>query len=171
MSSDKLNLMGVPVDVDREEPARMEIETDSSRVLMSDVLQGNVPELEAEEGLQEMAANFIIAVIQYVIGDQVEPDVAAGTLRGIQSDGEKVELEVGVELDVGLTFLRNREQIRAGFELHPGEDEADVVSTFAVPMTVTGVMLSDIDYRRGMCTLLLRLKPPGDLVKGEVSDE
>lgn len=170
MSDNKLNLMGVPVDVDREEPARLAIEADNNRVLMSDTLQGNVPELEAE-GLEAMANNFIIAVVQYVVGEQTDPSVAAGTLRGIMTDGDTVELEAGVELDVGLTFLKDREQIKAGFELHPGADEEAVIKTFAVAMTVTGVRLMDIDYRRGMCTLLLQLKPPGSLVKGEVSDE
>lgn len=159
MSHDKLKLMGVPVDVAAEQPVEELIRVNNDRVLMSDTLKGNVPEIEGTE-LEEMAANYIMVVIERQLGADVTAVV--GTLRSVMCDDESVELEVNTELDEALIFIRHSEQggsdinmTVAGVELHPGEDDP---IRFDRCYLVTGCRLMDIDYRRAMCTLLLQLK-------------
>jgi hypothetical protein len=157
MSNETLNLMGIPTDVAAAEPVKL-VEPKVDRILMSDSLQGNMPELEGGQ-VEEMAASFVIVTINVDFPGKGMLGFA-GSLRSLMYDGKTVELETAVQLDDGLRFLEDPKGWLLQFVLHPGEDEP--IKRFETPHSVEGCRLMDIDYRRGMCTLLLQLKPASD---------
>ena len=156
MSSEKLNLLGIPVDA----PAILGVYDagdlpfvvpTTDRILMSESLRDEIPEVN------EAADSHIITIINSSIDE--EPTSTVGTLRGIMYDADGVELEIKTGIDDAMMYVNNSDRAIAvfQFEFHRGED----VTSFGEPhgYTVTGCRMLDIDYARKLTTLLLQLKP------------
>lgn len=132
---------------------------------MSDVLKGVLPEdVAPTDELGMMAQNYIMIVLGRTLNESDENPLI-GTLEGVMYSGNDVEIEVRVELDEALLFVRgapsvikdNKLKTSISFiELHVGEK----VTRFEprAGFSIGGVRVATIDYRRRMCTLLLNLR-------------
>jgi hypothetical protein len=130
----------------------MEMKADKSHILMSDVLKGNVPELE-NETVEMSSGKAVIAVFSKVAGNKVEGMV--GALRGVLFDVNP-EIEVRVEVEEAFKVVRTSNLQFQKFELHYGEDVIEVPG----PFIVTAARIDAIDVFDHMCTLSLNLKRP-----------
>lgn len=133
--------------------------TDNSRVLMSDVLKGNVPEIEDAQSLEKasMQAVFVIADRQF----NGKSNPMSGILRTILFDKEP-EIEFVTQLDDALMTVSTEGLAFGGFELQHGET--------SIPFTagedpkgkwyfgVRAIRILDIDIMRQTCVLALSLK-------------
>lgn len=127
----------------------MEVKADNSRVLMSDVLKGQVPELEGEaEGLEALYVHVIVALR---VGNK--QTALAGILRSVLF-GEDPELEFRVQLEEALAFVEANDMQVLGFELHHGMKVIKVPG----PLVVKAVRIDDVAFAEQLCTLSLGLK-------------
>ena len=127
----------------------MEAKADNSRVLMSDVLRGQVPELEGEDppGLEAL---YVHAIVALQVGSK--RTALAGILRGVLF-GERPELEARVQLEEALDFVRADGLQVLGFELHHGERIVEVPG----PFVVENARIDEVSVAEQLCTLSLGL--------------
>jgi hypothetical protein len=132
-------------------PNRLEVAPDPSKVLMSESLKGNVPELE--EGITpEM--QFVIAIGHRRVGAKEEALV--GSLVGVLFD-VKPEIEIKVPVDEAIAVVQAQQLSFDKFEMHYG----DKVFELPGPFTVAAARMGDFDVRTQMCVLMLSLQRTG----------
>jgi len=132
----------------------MEMKADTDRVLMSEALRGQVPELDGEPQVAPEIINRAVTVIaEKRVGDKVTAMV--GVLRGIQL-GTEVEIEFRCELAEALDVLEAQQLSFGGLELHHGERVVPVKG----PFVVKGARLDEIALDDPLCTLGLHLARP-----------
>lgn len=125
----------------------MTIRADTSRVLMSDVLNDAVI-----EGVTVDAPSYIICRIN--VKDDEEKSIV-GTLSSILLD-EHIEVEVSTLLEDGFTTLKNFTLYKiASLEISGDENGGMSIEG---PLTISAVRIEAIDYTRRMCTLLVKLQ-------------
>lgn len=131
-----------------------EIKTDSSKILMSDVLKGQVEDFD--DSIEKMEMMSIYVIVDRTIGpDKLKP--FSGILRGI-SLGIDIEIEMRMSLtDVIDIISENANSISIeGFELHQGENIIKKVFGSFVSKTIR---VDEIDVINDLCVLGLQLQP------------
>jgi hypothetical protein len=130
----------------------MELKTDPSRVLMSDVLKGQVPELEGEAGLDPVSGKHVIVVAEKVTNGSKKEGLV-GILRSVLFDVEP-EIEFRIDLTEALNIVEAQRLAFGGFELH---HEARVIP-MPGPFVVKACRIDDISAQDQLCTISLHLK-------------
>lgn len=122
-------------------------------LLMSDSLQGMVPEIE--EQLLSYEDSIIIAGIDYRTANF--KDVIAGSVVGISFEADTIKVDIRKNVGELYRFvafcLRNPEAECHGLYLQNGKDEMVLQG----PFKITSPKLTDIDHKEKTCTLGLDL--------------
>jgi hypothetical protein len=135
-----------------------EIKAETSKVLMSDVLRGRVPEDLEDEAVATAADTLQGSVISVIANVQVGRGVTTpvcGILRSVLFENEP-ELEFRLTLDDALAMVSTEGLQFLGFELHYGDKQIKSPG----PYTIKGARIDDIDAANGLCVLSLGLKRP-----------
>lgn len=130
----------------------MEMKANTSNVLMSEALRGQVPELEDEQVVDAFRGKHVVVVTEKVIGGKAEGMV--GILRGIML-GVDPEIELRCELKEALEILRANSLSFTKFELHHGEE---TIIPIPGPFIVKAARIDEIDVMEQVCTLGLHLQ-------------
>lgn len=132
----------------------MEMKFDNSHVLMSEVLRGQVPSLEGEHPVDQLAHQHVVVIAEKVVGGKAEGMV--GILRGILL-GTDPEIEFRAELREALEILKATNLSFNRFELHLGES---LVVPIPGPFIVKAARIDEISPSDQLCTLGLHLSRP-----------
>jgi hypothetical protein len=130
----------------------MEMKADTTHVLMSDVLRGNVPELEDVASSHDETKRVLVVFDKVVSGRE---EGLVGILRGVLFDASP-EVECRVPLEEAFAVVQAQGLSFQRFTLHNGEDVIEVPG----PFLVAAARIDDIDNPNGTCTLSLHLKRP-----------
>ncbi len=125
-------------------------EPDNTRVLMSEQLRGQVPELEDDQ-LEMLSNKFVYVVAARRFAEKSAP--MSGILKTILLDKEP-EIEFVVELGEALISIKTDGLYFDGFELHHGEETVEIPG----PFNVKAARIHDIDAIRQTCVFALSLK-------------
>ncbi len=118
---------------------------------MSEVLRGQVPDLEGEPQVTPELLNKTVTVVAELrIGDKTTAMI--GVLRGVQL-GTEVEIEFRCDLTEALDVLEAKQLSFGKIELHHGERIVPIVG----PFVVKGARLDEITFDDPLCTLGLHL--------------
>lgn len=128
----------------------MELKADPSRVLMSDMLKGQVPDLDSEV-FDNLAGGGIYVVIDRRVAGQQLP--LSGVLRSVLFD-EVPELEMRVELAEALAVVQANELSFEGVELQHGEK---TTVQMPGPFKIKAARIQEIDVPNQLCVLALQL--------------
>lgn len=128
----------------------MEMKADPSHVLMSDVLKGQVPELEGEAPADPFRGKHVVVVAEKIVAGKREGMV--GILRGILFDKDP-EIDFRVDLVEALNIVEANQLAFGGFELHHEER----VIRIPGPFIVKAARIDDISVPDQLCTLSLGL--------------
>jgi hypothetical protein len=128
-----------------------EVKAIPDRLLMSRVLEGNVPELEGDSYLNNHEQPITVIAGRYIAGNLL-PFV--GVLKSILFNSMSPEIEFKVELDEAFAIVEADDISFSKFELHYGERIVPVVG----PFLITDVRISDIDTKSQMCSIHIGLK-------------
>jgi hypothetical protein len=128
-------------------PNRLEVQPDTSKVLMSESLRGTVPDLE--EGVAP-DVQFVIAIGHRKVGNKEEPLV--GSLVGVLFD-QKPEIEIKVTVEEAINVIEAQNLSFEKFEMHHGERIFELVG----PFSVSAARMQDFDVATQMCVLMLSL--------------
>lgn len=128
----------------------MELKPDPSRILMSDALKGQLPELESEIA-DQLHGQYVHVVADRRIGGQQLP--LAGLLRTVLFDTHP-EIEFKVELSEALATVKANDLSFEGFELQHGEE---TTLNIPGPFAVKAARLQEIDPTTQTCVLALQL--------------
>ena len=132
-------------------PNQIEVQPDTSNILMSDVLKGNVPALD-ETTVEAMPQDrHVVVVADKVTASKREGLV--GILRGVLFDADP-EIGFRVELDEAMKLIEEPGVSFASFELHHGER----VVKMPGPFTIKTARIDDISAQDQLCTISLQLK-------------
>lgn len=118
---------------------------------MSEVLRGQVPELE-EHPVDVLRGKHVVVVTEKIIGDKAEGMV--GILRGVLL-GPDPEIEFRCELKEALEILKANSLSFTRFELHHGEE---TVVPIPGPFIVKAARIDEISVDEQVCTLGLHLQ-------------
>lgn len=129
----------------------MEMKAKTDHILMSEVLRGQVPELEGVHPVEQTEIKHVVLICERVIAGNV--DGMVGILRGILL-GQDPEIEFRADLRESLEILRASNLIFNRFELHYGED---VVIPIPGPFIVKAARIDEISPTDHLCTLGLHL--------------
>lgn len=130
---------------------------------MSDVLRGQIPELEEEVNDAELAAELdeasqqhIVVVIQYCHDEnESKVETVVGIFKGIHVN-EKPEVELRADVTTAFEILERRQLVRfLNFEVHHGEK---TVFTLKGPYRPIAVRVDEINVVDQICTLGLHLE-------------
>ena len=145
--------------MDKENKETKLVITDPSRLLMSDVLKGHVPDMESDSGLSEMASNYVLVILDRVING-VDNKPISGILEGFMVRSDELEVEVKITLDDALDLIEPGIEVTFNScQLHSGERVIEHVPPHPRPCyTLGGVRFSSIDYRHRMCVVILNLR-------------
>ena len=128
-----------------------EVRADPSRILMSDALRGQLPELESEMA-EHMQGQYVHVVADRRIGGQQLP--LAGLLRTVLFDTSP-EIEFKVELAEALATVKANDLSFGSFELQHGEE---TTLQMPGPFTVKAARIQEIDPMTQTCVLALQLQ-------------
>jgi len=122
--------------------------------LMSDVLRGQIPELEEEiqTQIEDMSSKFV-SVVAHVKDNTHRPRAFTGMLRSVLFEVEP-EIEIRVELSLALDIVEAAGLVFERFELHHG----DRMVPMAGPYVPKAARIQDIDVADQLCTIALGLK-------------
>lgn len=126
------------------------MKADSSHILMSEVLKGQIPDLDGEQ-IDELRNKHITIVAGKTVGAKIEPMV--GILRGIHL-GQNPEIEFRCEIKEALDVIEASQLSFSGFELHHGEDR---IVQIPGPFVVKAARIDEIVIQDQLCTLGLHL--------------
>lgn len=129
----------------------MELKSDPSKILMSDALRGQLPELESDM-VTQLQGQYVHVIADRRVGGQSMP--LAGLLRSVLLDVQP-EIEIKVEMSEALKTIKATDLSFEFFELQYGEDE-DV--TLPGPFTVKAARIQEIDPVTQTCVLALHLQ-------------
>lgn len=130
----------------------MEMKANPNNVLMSDVLKGQVPELENELPIDQVHGKHVVVIAQRTIGDRT--DGMVGILRGLLL-GESPEIEFRCEIKEALEVMQANSLSFSKFELHHG---VDTVVPIPGPFIVKAARIDEISAQDQVCTLGLHLQ-------------
>lgn len=127
----------------------MEVKADTSRVLMSDVLKGQLPEHESNI-VDQLEAQYIHVVADRYISNQSKPLV--GLLRTVLFDTSP-EIEIKIEISEALATVKAEQLVFNGFELQHGDETLQMPG----PFNVKAARIQEIDPATQTCVLALHL--------------
>ena len=130
----------------------MEMHADPSHVLMSDVLKGQVSELD-DVTVEQLKSEHVIVIGDMCIGPK--RTAIMGILRGVLFDVDP-EIEFRINLEEALGIIQASELSFAKFQLHHGVRIVEMPG----PFLVKAARLDEIDATTQLCTLGLHLKKP-----------
>lgn len=128
---------------------KLSMNVDKSHVLMSDVLRGQVPELEGEERETDQAEHVVV-IAQKIVGPLKEALI--GVLRGIHL-GSEPEIEFRIDLSEAMSLISAKDLSFAGFELH----HKTTVIPIPGPFTIKAARIDEISPIEQLCTIGLQL--------------
>lgn len=128
----------------------MEIKADPGNVLMSDVLKGNVADIDPDQ-LDELQGRYVLAVIDRTAQGQRVP--ITGIMLSVLFD-LKPEIEVKVELNEALDLIEAKDQVINLIDLHHGER----IVPLKGPFKVAAARIQEVDPKVQMCVLHLQLE-------------
>lgn len=128
----------------------MELKPNVSRILMSDILKDQVPELESD-AVDELQKQYVHVIADRRIGGQQVP--IAGLLVAVLFDITP-ELEFRVELGEALATVKAEQLSIHSFELQHG----DVTVPVPGPFMVKAARIQDVDVFNQTCVLSLQLQ-------------
>ena len=137
---------------------KTELRAETSKVLMSDILRGRVPEEledEAMAGAVEALEKSVISVVANVQVGSGKATAVTGILQSVLFENEP-ELEFKLVLDDALAIVEAQQLQFLGFELHYGERVVKVPG----PLIIKGARIDQIDTAHGLCVLSLGFKRP-----------
>lgn len=128
----------------------MEMKTNTSKVLMSETLKGQINELD-QELYDDLINNGVFVTIKYQsITDKKE---VSGVLRSVLFD-ETPELELRIEISSALSIVKTNNLTISNFQLQHGEIETVDVPG---PFIVKAARIEDLDVPNQLCVLSLQL--------------
>lgn len=128
-----------------------EARADTARILMSEALRGQLPELESEMA-EQLRGQYVHVLAARRVGGQQLPLV--GLLRTVLFDTHP-EIEFKVELSEALATVKANDLSFDGFELQHGEETTlDIPG----PFTVKAARIQEIDPATQTCVLALQLQ-------------
>lgn len=132
---------------------KLSITPNVDRVLMSDTLKGQVPELDDENvtDFDEIQSHHVIVVADKIVNNQRTGLV--GVLRGLTLGAES-EIQFRIDLDEALDIIDAPGLAFGGFELCHGEKKSVKIQG---PFNVKSARLEDISVQDQLCTLGLHL--------------
>jgi O-succinylbenzoate synthase len=130
----------------------MEMKPNTSRVLMSDVLKGQVPDFD-EEVVEQLNGKHVILVAEVHVGAKTQG--VTGLLRGVMF-GANPEVEFRLDLEEALSIIEAQGLSFGKFELHHGER----IVALPGPFVVVQARIDDISAQDQLCTMWLQLKRP-----------
>jgi len=133
----------------------MEMKADSSQVLMSDVLKGNVPELDGDAPVDQYQGKHVIVIAEKMTGGGNKVEGLVGILRGILFDVDP-EIEFRIDLKEALDIVEAQQLQFNRFELHHEERVIQIQG----PFIVKAARIDDISAQDQLCTISLHLKKP-----------
>jgi len=119
-------------------------------VLMSDVLKGQVPDLD-DDVIDEQRNLRVIVIGEMIIGSS--RSAITGILRGVLFDVDP-EIEIRVDLSEAMGLIQASQLSFGGFELHHGTK----IINMPGPFLVKAARLDEISPETQLCTLGLHLK-------------
>lgn len=130
---------------------KMSMNANTERVLMSEVLMGQVPELEGEERPDTLEGKHVIVIAEKYVG--ATKTGLIGVLRGIHL-GVEPEIEFRIDLSEALGIMSATALTFGGFELH---HEQKVAVSIPGPFIVKACRVDEIDPGTQLCTIGLHL--------------
>lgn len=128
----------------------LEVRADPTHVLMSDVLKGQVPEVESEF-IEHAAQQHVIVIAEYATG--ASRSSVVGILRGVLF-GPEPEIAFCVNLKEALDIIDTSGLTFGGFELHHGER----IVKMPGPFCTKEARIDEINPNEQLCTLGLHLR-------------
>lgn len=129
----------------------MELKADPSKILMSETLKGQLPDL-GDEVFDNLANGGIYVVMDRRVAKQQQP--LAGVLRSVLFDVVP-EVEMRVELAEALAVVQAQDLVIEGVELQHGEE---TTVKMPGPFTVKAARIQEIDVPAQLCVLALQLQ-------------
>ena len=137
----------------------MEAKPDTSRILMSEVLKGQVPEL-GDSNFAEIAAGMVTVVADRIVGQQSVPLV--GIMHSVLFDAQP-EIEFRVALSEAFDIVEATDLHFNDIDMHHGTR----IIKLRGPFQVSAARIQEIDSSGQVCTLMLSLKRlVGDKLRG-----
>jgi len=130
---------------------KLTMHANTSHVLMSDSLRGQVPELEGEERPDPFQGKHVVVIAEKVVGNSTSGLI--GVLRGIHL-GVEPEIEFRIDLGEALGLIQAQDLSFTGFELHHGES---TVVKIPGPFIVKAARIDEISPADQLCTIGLHL--------------
>lgn len=132
----------------------------TSRLMMSDSLQGMVPQLE-DEALEKYSDSFVVGVLE-LDPQQFIDSPLVGSLVGLAVE-EITKFDVKTSISAAYAILKmatmNAKIICNAFQFHLGPDVTRVVG----PFFLQSPRMIDLDHDRKTCTLAVDLVKIVDL--------
>src|SRR3990167_7159243 len=126
---------------------KLTMNVNTSQVLMSDALRGQIPELEGEERPDPFEGKHVVVVAQKIVGQKESGLI--GVLRGIHL-GDEPEIEFRIDLTEALGLVQAQNLSFGGFELHHGES---TVVKIPGPFIVKAARIDEISPADQLCTI------------------
>lgn len=128
----------------------MEAITDASKILMSDILKGNVEEIE-EQNIDDLKNRFITCVL--ITKDPKHVESLVGSISSFLFD-EHYELEIRVIMEDAFVTMKHWRDLKfKTLTLHYGTDFIDIEQT----LTISAIRIQEIDPGRQTCVLAMKL--------------
>jgi len=123
----------------------------SSRLLMSEEIQGMVPQLE-DDAFQKFEDAFIVGVLEIALDDSP----LVGNITGLAID-DNVKFDFRVSLSSAYSVITRaalgKQMTCTAYQLHLGDDTIRVPG----PYTIQSPRMIDIDHSTKMCVLAVDL--------------
>lgn len=131
----------------------MEMKANSSQVLMSDTLRGNVAGLDedVEATIEREQSKFVVVIAERV--EEGSSETIVGILRGLLV-GPTIELEFRTSLEIAMAIVGNDKVSFKRFELHHGL----TIVPLRGPFKIKATRVDEISSADQMCTLGLHLE-------------
>lgn len=126
------------------------MEDDNGRLLMSDSLVGQIPDLD-EDTVRGLEDSFVMAVLHVVTEKGAEPVV--GSVVGVSFESDKlINMDIRTGLSEAFDLLRSYSSVQLRCEellMKMGDTELSRTG----PFTFTSLKILDFDHPTKMCTL------------------
>ena len=126
------------------------VKADATRLLMSDVLKGNVADVEDQ--VEQLGLMTTYVIIDRVVDNEMVP--FSGTMRGIVFSDRIEEVELRIGLDDATDILEKGTFRIASVLIQVGESD---IRTFKGPYYTNKIRIDEIDAPSQLCVLGLQL--------------
>lgn len=128
----------------------MEAKINTSKILMSDVLKGNVEELE-EPAVDDLKNRFMTGVL--IVQDPVHFNSLVGSISTCLLDVH-YELEIRVLMEDAFLAMKYWRDVKfSSYEIHYDKD----IISIEGPLSISAIRVQEIDPGRQTCVLAMKL--------------